>query len=102
MFTQEVESEEIEKWKARTSEEKEQCEITEPPQLVVQQFSMEALHHTMLNNNSQVLAMHDEMSVMYSQLDAYIQTLDLNDQLLWTFTMEDHGRETSRTGSKPR
>ena len=43
----------------------------EAPQLVVQQFSMEALHHTMINNNCQILAMFDEMSVMYGQLDAY-------------------------------
>lgn len=43
----------------------------EAPQLVVQQFSMEALHHTMLKNKNQILALYDEMSVMYSQLDAY-------------------------------
>ena len=41
------------------------------PQVVVQQFSMEALHLTMHNNNNQVLGMYDEMSVMYGQLDAY-------------------------------
>ena len=41
------------------------------PQLVVQQFSMEALHHIMLKNNHQLLGMYDEMSVTYGQLDAY-------------------------------
>ncbi len=44
---------------------------SEPPQLIVQQFSMEALHIIMSKNNSQILAMYDEMSVMYGQLDAY-------------------------------
>ena len=41
------------------------------PQLVVQQFSMEALHHIMLKNSHQMLGMYDEMSAMYGQLDAY-------------------------------
>ncbi len=46
-------------------------EASEPPQLVVQQFSMEALHHIMLHNKSQMLGLYDEMTVMYGQLDAY-------------------------------
>lgn len=49
----------------------EKTEQGEPPQLVVQQFSMEALHHIMMANNCQILGMYDEMSVMYGQLDAY-------------------------------
>ena len=49
----------------------ESAEQSEPPQLVVQQFSMEALHHIMMANNCQILGMYDEMSVMYGQLDAY-------------------------------
>lgn len=49
----------------------ETTEQSEPPQLVVQQFSMEALHNIMVKNNSQILGMYDEMSVMYGQLDAY-------------------------------
>ena len=65
-----MEKEEIEAWKKK-NKETESDEQGEAPQLVVQQFSMEALHHIMLNNNSQILAMYDEMSVMYSQLDAY-------------------------------
>ena len=32
---------------------------------------MEALHHIMMRNNCQILGMYDEMSVMYSQFDAY-------------------------------
>ena len=48
----------------------EPAEQSEPPQLVIQQFSMEALHHIM-SNNCQILGMYDEMSVMYGQLDAY-------------------------------
>ena len=50
--------------------EPEQSSRREPPQLVVQQFSMESLHQTMLNNGSQILGMYDEMSAMYGQLDA--------------------------------
>ena len=53
------------------SSDSEPAEQSEPPQLVVQQFSMEALHHIMLTNNCQILGMYDEMSVMYGQLDAY-------------------------------
>ena len=47
---------------------------SEPPQLTVQQFSMEALHNVMLQNSSQILALYDEMSVMYGQLDAYMHS----------------------------
>ena len=46
-------------------------DVGEPPQLVVQQFSMEALHHIMTQNKSQMLGLYDEMTVMYGQLDAY-------------------------------
>ena len=46
-------------------------DVGEPPQLVVQQFSMEALHHMMTQNKSQMLGLYDEMTVMYGQLDAY-------------------------------
>ena len=51
--------------------EQRQADDVEPPQLVVQQFSMEALHNIMLRNGSQMLGLYDEMSVMYGQLDAY-------------------------------
>ena len=53
------------------AESEEPDQQSEPPQLVVQQFSMEALHQIMMNNNCQILGMYDEMSVMYGQLDAY-------------------------------
>lgn len=53
------------------ADDEESAEQSEPPQLVVQQFSMEALHHIMMENNCQILGMYDEMSVMYGQLDAY-------------------------------
>lgn len=68
-----MEREEIENWKSK-NEGREAEGQGEAPQLVVQQFSMEALHHIMLNNNCQILAMYDEMAVMYSQLDAYKHT----------------------------
>lgn len=48
------------------------------PQLVVQQFSIEALHHIMLKNNHQILGMYDEMSIMYGHLDAYRYSKWLN------------------------
>ena len=51
--------------------ERRQADDIEPPQLVVQQSSMEALHNIMLRNGSQILGLYDEMSVMYGQLDAY-------------------------------
>ncbi len=54
----------------RESEGAEKCE-REIPLLVVQQFSMESLHLTMINNGCQILGMYDEMSIMYGQLDAY-------------------------------
>ena len=62
-----MEKEEVKKW----VENKDEDKTDEAPQLVVQQFSMEALHHIMARNNSQILGMYDEMSVMYGQLDAY-------------------------------
>ena len=70
---QEIEKEEVAEWKAkneaeRETNESETCNQGKPPQLVVQQVSMEALHNIMLSNNHQVL---DEMSIMYGQLDAY-------------------------------
>ena len=49
---------------------KSEMSTQDQPQLVVQQFSMEALHH-MLKNYHQILGMYDETSVMYGQLDAY-------------------------------
>ena len=51
--------------------ERRQADDIEPSQLVVQQFSMEALHNIMLRNGSQMLGLYDEMSIMYGQLDAY-------------------------------
>jgi len=41
------------------------------PQLVVQHFSMEALHRIMMGNGNQMLGLYDEMSIMYGQLDVY-------------------------------
>ena len=41
------------------------------PQLVVQHFSMEALHRVMMCNGCQMLGLYDEMSIMYGQLDVY-------------------------------
>ena len=49
----------------------ESAEQSEPSELVVQKFSMEALHQIIMGNNCQILGLYDEMSVMYGQLDAY-------------------------------
>ena len=60
----------MEQWKEENDGNVETA-TQDQPQLVVQQFSMEALHHIMLKNDHQILGMYDEMSVMYGQLDAY-------------------------------
>ena len=60
----------MEQWKVE-NEGSGDLSTQDQPQLVVQQFSMEALHHIMLKNSHQILVMYNEMSVMYSQLDAY-------------------------------
>lgn len=73
---QEVEKEKILKWRLKNAELQEL-------HLFVQQFSMEALHHTMLNNNCQVLTMYDEMSVMYGQLEHSGSRLDPVRSLQW-------------------
>ena len=62
-----LENEEVMKWKENSDDSK----LSAAPQLVVQHFFMEALHLAMLNNGNKMLGMFDEMSVMYSQLDAY-------------------------------
>ena len=66
----ELEKEKVEQWKV-ANEGSGDPSTQDQPQLVVQQFSMEALHHIMLKNSHQILGMYDEMSVMYGQLDAY-------------------------------
>ena len=63
-------------WKAQQvaaeqSDEEHAPGSSKPPQLVVQQFSMEALHNVMLTSNHQILGVYKEMSIMYGQLDAY-------------------------------
>lgn len=65
-----MEQEEIQIWREKLESEEGEGQ-GEPPQFVVQQFSMEALHHIMINNGCQILGMYDEMSIMYGQLDAY-------------------------------
>lgn len=40
-------------------------------QLTVHQFTIEALHNVMLNNEGQAIAVYDEMDVFLSSLDAY-------------------------------
>ena len=72
---QEIEKEEVAQWKAQQADAQQSPEErtpgpSKPPQLVVQQFLMEALH-VMLANNYQILGVYDEMSIMYGQLDAY-------------------------------
>ncbi len=55
---------------------KQESDTSEPPQLVVQQFSMEALYHITLQNNDQMLGLYDEMTVMYDAYKHYGSTLD--------------------------
>lgn len=56
-----------------------------------------------MRNNSQVLGMYDEMSVMYGELDAYKhQGSRLDRSSFWIFIMVDLGLETLRTRTKQR
>ena len=71
-----MEKEEVAEWKAQPvaaeqSDEENAPGSSKPSQLMVQQFSMEALHNVMLANNHQILGVYDEMAIMYGQLDAY-------------------------------
>ena len=51
-----------------------------PPQLCIDNFSFEELHHVMKRNGSQILGLFDEMSTMYSQLDLYKQSGSVMDR----------------------
>ena len=87
------------------NKEIESKEHNEAPQYIVQQFSMEALHHVMMKNNSQILGMYDEMSIMYGQLDAYkhpgsrqdrAQLLDLYNGSMWSRTFKNKDTSNSK------
>ena len=83
------------------AESEASTEQNEPPKLVVQHFSMEALHHIMMANNSQILGLYDKMSVVYSQLDAYKHSgsrLDRSTCLICTTV--DLGRGISETRNR--
>ena len=41
------------------------------PQIFVEHFSSEELHYTMKRNNNRILGLHDELSLLYEQLDRY-------------------------------
>ena len=51
-----------------------------PPQLIIDNFSFEELHHVMKRNGSQILGLFDEMSTLYAQLDLYKQSGSVMDR----------------------
>ena len=46
-----------------------------PPQLIIDNFSFEELHHVMKRNGSQILGLFNEMSTLYAQLDLAVQAI---------------------------
>ena len=73
---QEIEEMESNKWYA----EHGNVQNDSPPQLSIDNFSFEELHHVMRRNGSQMLGLFDEMSTMYSQLDLYKQSGSVMDR----------------------
>lgn len=51
-----------------------------PPQLIIDNFSFEELHHVMKRNGSQILRLFEEVLTLYAQLDLYKQSGSLMDR----------------------
>ena len=75
---EEIEEAEGQMWK-HTHKQKPSSNDT-PPQLCIDNFSFEELHNVMKRNGSQILALFDEMSTMYGQLDLYKQSGSVMDR----------------------
>ena len=72
-----IEDQEAEKWRAQEDTSKN---ADSPPQLIIDNFSFEELHHVMKRNGSQILGLFDEMSTLYAQLDLYKQSGSVMDR----------------------
>ena len=76
---EEIECTEAENWR-RQQQQLATTTTDNPPQLCIDNFSFEELHHAMKRNGSQILGLFDEMSTMYSQLDLYKQSGSVMDR----------------------
>ena len=76
---EEIEYIEAEKWRLH-QQQLATTTTDNPPQLCIDNFSFEELHHVMKRNGSQILGLFDEMSTMYSQLDLYKQSGSVMDR----------------------
>lgn len=74
-----IEHREAELWRANNDTSKKS---DTPPQLIMDNFSFEELHHVMKRNGSQVLRLFDEMSTLYAQLDMYKESGAVMDRKL--------------------
>ena len=77
-----------------------------PPQLIIDNFSFEELHHVMKRNGSHILGLFDEMSTLYGQLDLYKQSgsvmdrktlITLNGGSSWTRNYRNYSASMSKT-----
>ena len=77
-----------------------------PPQLSIDNFSFVELHNVMRRNGSQMLALFDEMSTMYGQLDLYKQSgsvmdrktlITLNGGSSWSRNYRNYSASMSQT-----
>lgn len=72
-----IEHREAELWRANNDTN---TKLDTPPQLIIDNFSFEELHHVMKRNGSQILGLFDEMSTLYAQLDLYKQSGSVMDR----------------------
>lgn len=70
---EQIECMEAENWR-RQQKQLATTTTDSPPQLCIDNFSFEELHHVMKRNRSQILGLFDEMSTMYSPPDLYKQS----------------------------
>ena len=98
-----LEQKEVEMWLANQENAKSGGT---PPQLIIDNFSFEELHHVMKNNGSQILGLFDEMSTLYGQLDLYKQSgsvmdrktlITLNGGSSWSRNYRNYSASMSQT-----
>lgn len=99
-----IEQKEAEMWQANVEDRKGS---DTPPQLIIDNFSFEELHHVMKKNGSQILGLlFDEMSTLYGQLDLYKQSgsvmdrktlITLNGGSSWSRNYRNYSASMSKT-----